>query len=160
MGSHFQTGALLSLFYRCAALFLAVLRYRLCRDFSGDRAYMRKLTMYGLSFTANLVCASATRRFASATRRDKSSDVAGVPGPEGAAADAVRLETDGEGVVTVGIAAAGFTGVGAASLGVIFCGPVPTPNEAFRIAASFAAISARFWAIRSVCACRGSQECA
>ena len=144
MGSHFQTGTLLSLFNRRAALLLVVLRYRLCQDLSDGHAYIRKLTMYGLSLTANLVCASATRRFASATRRDKSSDVAGVPGPEGAAADAVRLETDEEGVGTVGIAAAGFTGVGAASLGVIVCGPVPTPNDAFRIAASLAAISARF----------------
>lgn len=52
--------------------------------------------MYGLSLTANLLCASATRRFASATRRARSSDTdGGVPvaggaglGVEAAAADA------------------------------------------------------------------------
>ena len=93
---------------------LAVLRYRLRQDLGGDRAYMGKL----------IQCST-------------------VPGlPEGAA-DAPQLETDEE-AGTVGIAAAGFTGVGAASLGVIVCGPVPTPNDAFRIAASLAAISARF----------------
>jgi hypothetical protein len=105
--------------------------------------------MYGLSLTANLVCASATRRFASATRRAKSSGVAGVPGPEGPAADVVRLEADGEGVETVGRGAAGFTGVGAANLGVIVGGPVPTPNDTLRKEASFADISARFRAMSS-----------
>ena len=43
--------------------------------------------MYGLSLTASLLWASATRRLASATRRTRSSDTptAGVTDPEGVA---------------------------------------------------------------------------
>jgi len=43
--------------------------------------------MYGLSLIASLLCASATRRLASATLRTRSSEMAGVPGLEEAGAE-------------------------------------------------------------------------
>ena len=78
--------------------------------------------MYGLSFTASLLCASATRRFASAIRRAISS----VMGGEGLAA----AEPEADAGVGVGTA----DGV---------------PEAVFFIAAIFAAISALFWAMRA-----------
>jgi len=79
--------------------------------------------MYGLSLTANLLCASATRRLASATLRARSSFA------------------DGE--LLVGVAGEdelgnGFTGVGTAK---VLSGLLS--GFGF-IAATFAAISARF----------------
>lgn len=93
-------------------------------------------TMYGLSFTASLLCASATRRFASATLLDKSSvvfgetergaDVArGVPSGLGVAMADAEMEAEAE-----------EEAVGAP----------------FFIAAILAAISARFCAMRSAVA--------
>lgn len=79
--------------------------------------------MYGLSFTASLLCASATRLFASATLRDKSS---GFEGP-------------GEGEAPWGEGATGGVGIG---LGVAAAGAVNVPP--FFIAAILAAISALF----------------
>lgn len=54
--------------------------------------------MYGLSLTASLLCASATRRLASATFRIRSSDTVGVPDPEAGVAGVGPLDTDGEGL--------------------------------------------------------------
>lgn len=89
-------------------------------------------TIYGLSLTASFVCASATRRLASATRRDKSSDTPGVPGVPG-------VDTPEGGVARAGVA--GFEGAGKAA-----------PEALLFIAAIFAAISALFWAmIASFC---------
>jgi hypothetical protein len=75
--------------------------------------------MYGLSLTASLLCASATRRFASATLRARSSAGAGEP------------DCDGAELWTGGVA----TGLGVAALNV---------GAPFFMAAILAAISARF----------------
>ena len=74
--------------------------------------------MYGLSLTASLLCASATRFFASAIRRAMSSAMGG------------------EGVAVVDAATDAAEGVAAA-------------EDVFFSAASLAAISALFWAIRA-----------
>lgn len=115
--------------------------------------------MYGLSLIASLVCASATRFLASATLRARSSGrPAGVPAPEpeggvmpgvGFGVEPGVEEEAGEGMGTlVGV---GFVGMGAAIPGVL-CGagpPGPPPKAVVLIAASLAAISARFWRMRS-----------
>lgn len=102
--------------------------------------------MYGLSLTASLLCASATRRFASATLLARSSCVEGVPGAGDAAAvveGVGPLETVGDGeATTCGTGSEGLTGTGAITIGGLI-------TVLFFIAASFAAISARFCAIRS-----------
>jgi hypothetical protein len=86
--------------------------------------------MYGLSLTASRLCASSTRRLIRFLIA--SAEGTGVPEPE---AGVGPLDTVGEcltGTTT------GLTGAGAAR-----------PNEGFFMAASFAAISARFWAMRA-----------
>jgi hypothetical protein len=79
-------------------------------------------TMYGLSLTANLLCASATRRLAAATLRARSSFADGE----------LLVRMVGEDAL-----GNGFTGVGTAKV---------LSGFGF-IAATFAAISARFWAM-------------
>jgi hypothetical protein len=103
------------------------------------------ITMYGLSFTASLVCASATRRFASETRRAISSMARVLPGAGEPVAGVGPLETVGEELSVVGgsIGTAALVGTGALMDGV-------HPNVEDFIAASLAAISARFCAMRSV----------
>ncbi len=78
--------------------------------------------MYGLSFTESLLCASATRLLASAIRRAMSS----VMGGEGVAVADAAPDTVG--------------GVGAAD---------DAAEDVFFNAASLAAISALFWAMRA-----------
>lgn len=111
--------------------------------------------MYGLSLIASLVCASATRFFASATRRARSSVTpAGVPDPdlEGGVAPGVGfgvepgVEEDGDGIGN--LAGCGLVGIGAAIPGVL-CGAEPPDAPRFFMAASLAAISARFCRMRS-----------
>ena len=63
-----------------------------------EKEKKKKRTMYGLSFIASLLWASATRRLASATRRTRSSVTVGVPGPEAGVAGVGPLETVGDGV--------------------------------------------------------------
>lgn len=92
--------------------------------------------MYGLSFTANLLCASATRRFASATRLARSSFGAGV--------EAGDPECEFAGGVETGL------GVAKADDEPDAVGPP------FFMAAIFAEISARFCAMRSAVTCRVS----
>lgn len=87
--------------------------------------------MYGLSFTASLLCASATRRFASAIRRAMSS---GMGGDGDAAFDADAEATLDDAGIGVGAAVAG------AELDA---------DADFFIAAILAAISALFWAMRA-----------
>lgn len=82
--------------------------------------------MYGLSLTALLLAASATRLLASATRFAMSSGTGTAPGAG---------ERDGAGVGDA------LAGVGGAD---IVAGEPPTPAAAFFIAATLAAISARF----------------
>ena len=103
------------------------------------------ITIYGLSFTASLVCASATRRFASETRCAISSIARVLTGPGELVAGVGPLETVGEELAVVGgnIGAATLVGTGALIGGV-------QPNVEDFIAASLAAISARFCAMRSV----------
>ena len=84
------------------------------------------LTIYGLSLTALLLAASATRLFASATRFAISSGTGIAPGTG---------ERDEAGVGDA------LAGVGGADIVAV---KPPTPAAAFFIAASLAAISARF----------------
>jgi hypothetical protein len=87
--------------------------------------------MYGLSLTASLLCASATLRLASATRRAKSSAAEG-PGDE----DVLPAVGLGSGTLT--------------ELGV---GPEDVPKALFLMAATLAAISARFCAMTTSVDC-------
>ena len=96
-------------------------------------------TMYGLSFTASFVCASATRRFASATRRCMSSPGAGDAECE---VDSRCGVLAGLGLATADADADAETDTGA-----------ELPDAPFFMAAIFAAISARFCAMRSAAAC-------
>ena len=91
--------------------------------------------MYGLSFTANLLCASATRRFASATLLAKSSVFAGEPECEPTAGDSAGLGD----ATAEAEAEADDDAEGRCAL--------------FFIAAILAVISARFCAMRSAVAC-------
>jgi hypothetical protein len=86
--------------------------------------------------TASLLCASATRRFASATRLARSSVCDG-PGDGECAVRAVGVDA-GLGDATVGDAIADVE--------------VEADGAPFFIAAIFAAISALFWAMRSAAA--------
>lgn len=108
-------------------------------------------TIYGLSLIASLLCASATRRLASATRRARSS---GVPEPDAGVAGVGPLDTVGDGVTLDTT----FDGRDAGRMGTLSVGaaiPVvalvaeAAGTRGFFMAASLAAISARFWAIRS-----------
>lgn len=101
----------------------------------------------------SLDCASATRFLASATRRARSSvlvegpdpDFGGgvVPGVGFGVATGVENDDKGTGILD----GRGFVGIGAAIPGD-FCVSEP-PELTFFIAASFAAISARFCRMRS-----------
>lgn len=108
--------------------------------------------MYGLSLMASLLCASATRRFASATLRMRSSEMAGVPAPE-PDAGVGPLEMLGEGVLLY----TALDGSDAGTIGTLGTGAAsPGPGEGrdadgaagntffLFMAASLAAISARF----------------
>lgn len=97
--------------------------------------------MYGLSLTASLLCASATRRLASDTRRAISSD-AGNPGAGEPVAGVGPLDIEGE------LASDAGKGTGNLGTGALIEGPVH-PNAAFFMLASLAATSARFCAIMS-----------
>jgi len=99
--------------------------------------------MYGLSFTASLVCASATRRLASETRRAISSIARGLPRAGDPVAGVGPLETVGEELAVVG------GNIGTGTLGGALMDGVH-PNVEDFIAASLAAISALFWAMMSV----------
>jgi hypothetical protein len=111
--------------------------------------------MYGLSLKASLLCASATRFLASATRCARSSlTFAGVPDSdfECGVVPGVGLgvEPGLEDIAGDGIAALvgrGLVGIGAA-IPCVLCGAGPLRDEVF-MAASLAAISARFWRMRS-----------
>lgn len=104
--------------------------------------------------TASLDCASATRRLASATLRASSSDAGPAPPPE---AGVGAPEVPGEGVAVFNttlegavVGTMGTLGIGAATPEVdraVAAGPVPPGLPMFFIAASLAAISARFWAM-------------
>ena len=119
--------------------------YGIFNGLAWRRRAEKQITMYGLSFTASLVCASATRRFASETRRAISSIARALTGPGEAVAGVGPLETVGEEptVMEDTIGTAAFVGTGALTGGV-------QPNVEDFIAASLAAISARFCAIMSV----------
>ena len=55
---------------------------RVCESHLNKKRLTQKInrqTIYGLSLIASLLCASATRRLASATLRTRSSEMAGVP---------------------------------------------------------------------------------
>lgn len=105
--------------------------------------------MYGLSFTASLLCASATRRLASDTRRAISSVTIREPGAGDPVAGVGPLDMVGEGVIPgVEIETAGFVGAGA----LIVVGGVQ-PSALVLKAANFAAISARFCNITSADVC-------
>lgn len=132
MSCHLQTGPLLSrLWSQC--LLLAGLWGRLWVGYMSEGASGKRSerTMYGLSFTASLLCASATRRFASAIRRAMSS---GMGGDGDAAFDADADATLDDAGIGVGAAVAG------AELDA---------DADFFIAAILAAISALFWAMRA-----------
>jgi hypothetical protein len=146
MGGHLETGTLLSLF--SWTILLPILRHGLwTANGSGwrKRGENKAITMYGLSFTASLVCASATRRFASETRCAISSMARVLPGAGEPVAGVGPLETVGEELAVVGgsIETGTLVGTGALIGGV-------HPNVEDFIAASLAAISARFCAMRSV----------
>jgi len=85
--------------------------------------FERTRTMYGLSLMASLLCASATRRFASATLRAMSSFIEGDAGVE------MILGFAGEALGKVDLTGAGAT---------------MAPSDFVVIAATFAAISALF----------------
>lgn len=94
--------------------------------------------MYGLSLTERMDWAAATRRFASATLRFISSSLGAVGVPEAGLSSLLAgvlaaEDAAGEGE---GTAVGGFSG---------------SPEMPFFIAAIFAEISARFWAMSASC---------
>lgn len=104
----------------------------------------------------SLVCASATRFLASATRRARSSVLVEVLGPDlgggvmpgvgFGVVTGVEDNDEGTGILD----GKGFVGIGAAIPGGFCVTGLPEPT--FFIAASFAAISARFCRMRSFAA--------
>ena len=135
MGGHLEARTLLSDLGWTRFVFPR-LRHRLEKqdEFSSVDGGDFGLAMYGLSFTAIRLWASSTRRLMRLLIA--SADGAGEPDPE-PEAGVGPLDTVGE-CLTGTTGATAFTGVGAAR-----------PRAGFFIAASFAAISARFWAMRA-----------